>query len=133
MLLTEPPLLVLGWLRTAQTYGHVMGWIEPSVFLKDNSTLAFTRQMAQLKVNNSEFLVFGRLMRPAVLTMAGGAPLPTTSWCQAAWKGKTCCETALVIGQVWMADDGTGSVQYTTTTCQIQTGWSPHSARSFER
>ena len=90
----------------AQTYGHVLGWAKPSVFLGNNSTLAFTRELAQLKVNNSEFLVFGRLMRPPVLTSAGGRPLPETSWCQEAWRGQTCCHTTQVIGQVWMANDG---------------------------
>ena len=85
------------------TYGHVMGWTKPSVFLNNAATLAFTRELAQLKVNHSDFLVFGRLMRPPILTAAGGGALPEARWCQSTG---TCCSTALVIGQVWMAGDG---------------------------
>ena len=71
-------LLALQW-----TYGHVMGWTKPSVFLSNAATLAFTRELAQLKVNYSDFLVFGRLMRPPVLTALGGGALPEARWCQA--------------------------------------------------
>ena len=91
-------LLALQW-----TYGHVMGWTKPSVFLSNAATLAFTRQLAQLKVNYSDFLVFGRLMRPPVLTALGGGALPEARWCQSSG---TCCSTSLVVGQVWMAGDG---------------------------
>jgi hypothetical protein len=83
------------------TFGHVMGWTSPAVFLKDNATLAFTRLLAQLKVNHSEYLVFGRLMRSPEISAAGGAMLPTVRWCS-----NTCCDTQVVIGQVWMASDG---------------------------
>ena len=83
------------------TFGHVMGWTSPEVFLKDNGTLAFTRLLAQLKLNHSEHLVVGRLMHPPEISAVAGAVLPTLRWCS-----NTCCDTPIVIGQVWMASDG---------------------------
>ena len=87
------------------TFGHVMGWTTPAVFLARNDTLGFLRQLAQLKVEHSRYLVYGRLMRPPVLTAGGGGPLAEMEWCQV--PAHTCCPTTLVIGQVWMDAQGT--------------------------
>ena len=83
------------------TFGHVMGWTKPEIFLNDNNTLAFTRQLVQLKANNSAYLVFGRLMHPPEISSATAGPLPKLRWCS-----NTCCDTPVVIGQVWKASDG---------------------------
>ena len=93
------------------TYGHVMGRAAPSTFMDDKHTLAFTRQLAQLKVNYSEFLVYGRLMHPPTLTAvasaaaAGGGSLRDMKWSVGYPAGKFC-NSPVVIGQVWMASNG---------------------------
>ena len=86
------------------TYGHVMGWTKPSVFLQNNLTLAYARLLAQLKVQHSQYLVFGRLMRPPLLSSPDGKPLNTTRWCQQ--PTQTCCQSDLVIAHVWMSQSG---------------------------
>ena len=85
-----------------------MGWAAPELFLANN-TLSFTRQLVQLKLNHSEFLVFGRLMRPPTLTAASGGVLPELEWCLTGWAPE-CCQTTQVIGQLWMASNQNGSL-----------------------
>ena len=54
------------YLAQQWTFGHVMGWAEPATFLSNSSTTWFTRLLAQLRVEHSQYLVFGRLMRRAI-------------------------------------------------------------------
>lgn len=85
-----------------------MGWLSPDVILANNDTLSFTRQLVQLKLTYSQFLVFGRLMRPPTLTAADGGALRELEWCLTGW-APTCCQTTQVIGQLWM-DASQGSL-----------------------
>lgn len=87
------------------TYGHVMGRADPKTFLNNNHTLSFTRQLAQLKVNHSEYLVYGRLMHPLVLTNTTGGPLRIMRWAVGYPAGKSC-DSPVALAQVWMASDG---------------------------
>ena len=89
------------------SFGHVMGWTSPSVFLANNETLGFTRELAQLKVKHAAHLTYGRLMRPPTLTAANGDALRETTWCAPQGSHHTCCPAASVIGQLWMDNEGT--------------------------
>jgi len=66
------------YLAQQWTFGHVMGWAEPATFLSNSSTTGFARELAQLKLAQSQYLVFGRLMHPPIINAVDGGPLNTT-------------------------------------------------------
>ena len=126
------------------TYGHVMGRSVVSTFLADNGTLSFIRQLAQMKVNHSAHLVYGRLMRPPGLTSADGTALPKTSWnVGTSVGGTTHCDSTVVIGQLFMANDGktlplpSASAAFESKTvpflADFQEAWASHSLTQVQR
>jgi hypothetical protein len=103
--------------------GHVMGWmlLQELSHWMNNATftedMAYIAQLAQLRLNASEYLVHGRLWRPPALVLSQGdgaepavEKLSLCDWAAVVstdgpprWK---CCNVSMVVGHAWLSQNG---------------------------
>jgi hypothetical protein len=103
--------------------GHVMGWMllqelahwmNNATFAKD---MAYIAQLAQLRLNASEYLVHGRLWRPPtlVLSQANGSATAVEKLSLCDWRAVVstdgpplwkCCNVTTVVGTAWLSQNG---------------------------
>ena len=88
--------------------GHVLGWLRSETILSVlNSThdRAFLRSLAQLKLEHTPYLIYGRLMHPPDIKSSNGDLLPVVSLCTQTFRNPPlhCCNYSAVVAHVWMA------------------------------
>ena len=102
--------------------GHIMGWmpLQELSHWMNNATfaedMAYVAQLAQLRLNASEYLVHGRLWRPPTLGLSpanGTATVKKLSLCD--WRAVVsntgpplwkCCHVTMVVGAAWLSQNG---------------------------
>jgi hypothetical protein len=100
--------------------GHVMGWmlLQELAHWMNNASfaedMAYIAQLAQLRLNASEYLVHGRLWRPPTLVLSqdNGTAVEKLSLCD--WRAVVstdgpplwkCCNVTMVVGHAWLSQN----------------------------
>jgi len=91
------------WMRIGQqlVFGEQLGWVDPARILPHAETADFMRRAAQTRHALLDFLSWGRMARPPVVT--GDIPRVTADW---AWSGKWIVTDSALQKGAWWAKDG---------------------------